>query len=176
MSLIWIDLETSGLDPKRDVILAFGVKVTDLQLNTIAETEHHVYYSKEFLRALNVNQYVKDMHTRSGLWDRVFKATLTAADIIPTITQFLRPLLNTGTLAGNSVHFDRSFLAEQSDWPRLQAMLSHRHLDVSVFKVLEPIWGIPQLLPSTATAHTPLADLEQAIRQLRAVGEWVRNG
>lgn len=43
---------------------------------------------------------------------------------------------------------------------------SHRHLDVSVFKVLSGVWDT-QPVSSNVPAHTPLADLDESMRQLR---------
>ncbi|SVJ58324.1 oligoribonuclease [Klebsiella pneumoniae] len=36
-NLIWIDLEMTGLDPDRDVIIEMATIVTDSDLNTLAE-------------------------------------------------------------------------------------------------------------------------------------------
>ena len=37
--MVWVDIETTGLDPLRDVILEIGLRVTNVDLDTIADRE-----------------------------------------------------------------------------------------------------------------------------------------
>ncbi|HEY6720083.1 MAG TPA: exonuclease domain-containing protein, partial [Burkholderiales bacterium] len=36
-NLLWLDMEMTGLDPDRDLIIEIAIVVTDSQLNTVSE-------------------------------------------------------------------------------------------------------------------------------------------
>ena len=73
-------------------------------------------------------------------------------------------------LAGSSVHFDRSFLAEAL--PELLPRMSHRVLDVSTLKVIAKLWR-PELegfRMGRPPAHRVIEDLEASMAELRHWG------
>ena len=165
-SLIWIDMEMSGLDPDRDRVLEVAIVVTDAMLNTVAEAPVLVVHQAEnVLTAMDT--WNTNTHTKSGLVERVRASTLSEADVETRMIEFLQPLVPPGVspMCGNSVHQDRRFLARYM--PRLEAHFLYRNLDVSTLKELARRWR-PQLLNGIAKAgkHEALADIHESIAEL----------
>jgi oligoribonuclease len=165
-SLIWIDMEMSGLDPDRDRVLEVAIVVTDAMLNTVAEAPVLVVHQAENVLAA-MDTWNTSTHTKSGLVDRVRASTLREADVEARMIEFLQPLVPPGVspMCGNSVHQDRRFLARYM--PRLEAHFLYRNLDVSTLKELARRWR-PQLLDGLVKAgkHEALADIHESIAEL----------
>ena len=76
--LIWIDLEMTGLDTDNDSIIEIATLVTDAQLNVLAEgPEFAIHHPLETLEAMD--EWNRNQHRRSGLWQRVVDSTTTLA-------------------------------------------------------------------------------------------------
>lgn len=169
--LIWFDLETSGLHPTHDRILAVGCRVTTPDLTVLAEDEIVIHVPKD--RLADMSPTVRAMHTKSGLLDKVRAShisQLMAEDLIATL---IRENTSTGSdriLAGNSIHFDRSFV--KLHMPVVDNLLHYRHFDVSMFKTFARVLGITMPKHGEA-AHTPLADLDNSARELADFVEFV---
>ena len=63
--LLWMDLEMTGLDPSRDVIVEIATLATDDELNILAEGPDLVIHADDAILA-GMEDIVKDMHERSG--------------------------------------------------------------------------------------------------------------
>ena len=64
-SLIWIDLEMTGLDPARDYIIEIATVVTDARLNIVAEgPDLAIHQSREVLDAMD--EWNTRQHGESG--------------------------------------------------------------------------------------------------------------
>ena len=61
-----MDLEMTGLDPDKDVIVEIATLVTDDELNVVEEGPSLVIHQSDAILA-TMNQVVVDMHTKSGL-------------------------------------------------------------------------------------------------------------
>ena len=66
-TFLWADLETTGLDPNEDSILEAAVVVTDRNLVCLYSGELVVGMTFTGQARLNANDYVREMHTKSGL-------------------------------------------------------------------------------------------------------------
>ena len=74
--LIWIDLEMTGLDTDNDAIIEIATVVTDAQLKVLAEgPEFAIHHPVERLEAMD--EWNRNQHRRSGLWQRVVDSTVT---------------------------------------------------------------------------------------------------
>ena len=72
--LVWCDLEMTGLDTATNVIIEMGIIVTGPDLKPIAEWEAAVWQPAEALERME--PFVKDMHTKNGLLERVRKSDI----------------------------------------------------------------------------------------------------
>lgn len=167
--LVWIDCEMTGLELDTDVLLEVAVIITDGQLNEAIEGPDLVLSATEDqLQAMP--EVVQNMHRRSGLWKRCLESELTAAEVERQVLNFIKkhiPERQTAPLAGNSIHTDRAFLAQEM--PKLIDHLHYRLVDVSSIKELARRW-MPELLaaaPIKAGSHRALADIEESIEELR---------
>ena len=71
--LVWLDLETTGLDPDTGVILEIGVIVTDLELNEHSRQRWVLPYVREDILTM-MDDYVLKMHLKSGLLKEVWQS------------------------------------------------------------------------------------------------------
>jgi oligoribonuclease len=166
MRLLWTDLETTGLDHARDRILSVGLIVTTPQLIEVARFEADVWCHSETLLAMP--EVVREMHEASGLIGRVRSAPPLHV-VMQAAGEFVEfhggALPAERYIAGNSVHFDRNFLQHHA--PAYLTRMSHRMLDVSALRTLARAWVPGAPVFDAPKAHTPLADLERSIAELR---------
>ena len=165
--LIWIDCEMTGLDLATDALVEIAVLVTDSELNVIGEGVDVVIHATQGqLDAMN--DYVKNMHTASGLITEIPSGiSVSAAE-----EKILEYLQASGTepgkspLAGNSVSVDRNFIAR--DMPKLNEYLHYRTIDVSSIKELARRWHPKTYFASPAKTgnHRALGDIQDSIAEL----------
>jgi oligoribonuclease (3'-5' exoribonuclease) len=74
--LVWVDLETTGLDEKVGTILELGLTVTDEDLVTKGSASWVMYLDDEHLT--RCDPFILDMHGRNGLLAASRKADTTA--------------------------------------------------------------------------------------------------
>jgi len=134
-NVLWLDLEMTGLDPLKDHILEAAAIATDWQFKEIADTEMVIHQPDDVLD--HMNEWCVTQHGASGLTERSRQATLTSTEAEDALITFIaehfkkdKPVL----LGGNSIHMDRRFIA--AHWPKLDALLHYRMLDVSAWKVV----------------------------------------
>lgn len=157
---VWLDLETTGLDPVRDAILEVGIVVTDRNYNELAAYERAVANDSWRLQA---GKKVVDMHEKSGLAAEVDKSVTNLAVVEYEIKELLAPFADhTLVLSGNNVaSFDRQFLVNHL--PRINKLFHHRHVDVSsLYEDYELATGIDARKPNTG-GHRALADARGSI-------------
>jgi oligoribonuclease len=64
--LVWIDLEMTGLEVERDVIVEIACIVTDAELATLDDGIELIVHADGAALA-RMGDYVREMHTKSGL-------------------------------------------------------------------------------------------------------------
>ncbi|MCK2089154.1 oligoribonuclease [Thauera aromatica] len=166
-TLIWLDMEMTGLEPERDRIIEIAVVLTDENLNTIAEAPViAVHQPDTVLDAMD--EWNRNTHGKSGLIARVKASTVSEAEAEARVLDFLKERVpaRTSPICGNSVCQDRRFLAR---WmPALEAWFHYRNLDVSTLKELARRWR-PAVYEGVkkAGSHTALADIHESIAELR---------
>jgi oligoribonuclease len=163
-----MDLEMTGLDPARHTIVEIATLITDDNLAVVAEGPDLVIHADA--RALAaMDDFVRKMHTKSGLLAAMEASTLTLADAGHQTLEFLRthvPEKGTVPLCGNSIGTDRRFLDAQL--PDIENWLHYRSVDVSTVKELCRRW-YPEVLagaPEKGTTHRALDDIRESVAEL----------
>ena len=173
--LVWMDLEMTGLDATRDVIVEIATIVTDDELNIVAEGPDLVVHQDEAALA-GMDPYVVEMHTRSGLLKQIAVSTITLEQAGQATLEFIKlhaPTKSMVPLCGNSIGMDRRFLTAYL--PEIENWLHYRSIDVSSVKELVRRW-YPQVksdLPHKAGTHRALDDIRSSIRELQFYRERV---
>jgi oligoribonuclease len=171
--LVWMDLEMTGLDPAKDVIVEIATIITDDQLEIVAEGPDLVVHQPDEALAV-MDPVVVEMHTASGLLPLIKASTTTLQEAGAATLAFIKqhvPEARTVPLCGNSIGTDRRFLAIYL--PEIEEHLHYRSVDVSTIKELTRRWypGALEATPRKATAHRALDDIRESITELR----WYRD-
>jgi oligoribonuclease len=167
--LVWIDCEMTGLDIGSDALIEIAALVTDSELRVLGEGVDVVVHTDE-AKLTGMEEFVRDMHERSGLTEAVRASTVSIAEAERIVLDYVRqyiPEPRSAPLAGNSIATDRMFLAR--DMPELDDYLHYRMVDVSSIKELCRRWypKIYYAKPEKGLAHRALADIEESLRELR---------
>jgi oligoribonuclease len=164
-----MDLEMTGLDPDRHVVVEIATIITDDDLEIVAEGPDLVVHATDDQLA-EMDDVVVRMHTESGLLERIKASELSLEEAGAQTLAFLRehiPEARSVPLCGNSIGTDRRFLARHL--PEIEAHLHYRSVDVSTIKELAKRW-MPELLvdaPVKAGSHRALDDIRESIEELR---------
>jgi len=166
--LVWMDLEMTGLDPARNVIVEIATIITDDNLQVVAEGPDLVVHATPEQLDL-MEPIVREMHTRSGLLEAITSSELDLADAGKQTLDFIKlhvPERGTVPLCGSSIGTDRRFLAAQL--PDIENWLHYRCVDVSTIKELCRRWYPPQYkaAPQKRTSHRALDDIKESIAEL----------
>ena len=170
--LVWMDLEMTGLEPDRHVIIEMATLVTDSDLNILAEgPELAISQPEHYLD--DMDEWNVSHHTSSGLLTRVRgKNSVTQTEAEALTVAFLEQHvpIDTAPLCGNSIWQDRRFLARHM--PTLQDYMHYRIVDVSTIKELARRWR-PDILAlvSKKNEHLALADIKESIKELQVYRE-----
>jgi len=170
---LWIDLETTGLDPLSGSVLevaVVGVDDDDPAMPVLAAWDCPIWANvKEYNQA---DAFVKNMHTANGLWAACSDPAraVEKSAVENALVDFVRgdnvEMPKGIMLAGGSVHFDLAWV--RVHFPTFARCLSHRVLDVSTLKACERTWGAP--FPDIKTdAHRALSDAMASIAEARAL-------
>jgi oligoribonuclease len=167
--LAWMDLEMTGLDPTRHVIVEIATLITDDELEIVAEGPDLVVHQPDTALA-EMGEVVVEMHAKSGLTDLIKSSTITLEDAGAQTMAFIEehiPEARSVPLCGNSIGTDRRFLAAYL--PEIEEYLHYRSVDVSTVKELLKRWN-PKLLdraPRKAESHRALDDIRESVAELR---------
>lgn len=166
--LVWMDLEMTGLNPDKDVIIEIATVITDVDLNIIATGPEYVIHQPEFALQ-NLDPVVVAMHTASGLFDKVRASTVTLEQACQETMAFIKTHASKrkSPLCGNSIWNDRGFLIRAM--PELFSFLHYRMLDVSSIKIALHNWYLhDKRLPfHKKKTHRALEDIYESIEELK---------
>lgn len=163
--ILWIDIETTGTNPLKDDILQIALIITDNKNRVLIEKEYIVKHKlkRVFKKA---DSYVKDMHSKTGLWDRIEVEGIELNKIDEEISKLIKDNMMTDyrlNIGGNSVHFDNSFI--QAQMAETAELLSHRVLDISAVIQWFRVYGNKVDMPKHTVSHDALDDIRHSIEQ-----------
>jgi oligoribonuclease len=170
--LLWVDLEMTGLNPEKDVILEIAAEVTDFNFKTLGNYEARVKHDKQTVIPLfQANNWYRDKFPENR--DDFIK-TLDSAkpseqvenEMVDFVTQHFgnEPAI----LAGNSIHNDRNFI--RFWWPAFDLKLHYRMLDVSAWKIfMQAKFGVDF---DKKEVHRAFDDIQASIAELQFYLDW----
>ena len=166
--LVWIDCEMTGLSPDNDSLVEIAVVVTNSDLELLDPGLDLVIKPREGT-AENMSDFVREMHTKSGLINE-FADGVDLAAAEKAVLEYIKrwvPDARTAPLAGNTIGTDRMFITKYM--PELDAHLHYRNIDVSTIKELTKRWypRVYYQLPKKDGGHRALADILESIEELR---------
>ena len=157
----------TGLDVTRDALIEVAVVITDADLN-IVDPGIDVLITPPAEALEGMNDFVRQMHTSSGLLDELPSGT-TMEDAQQQVLDYIRRFVPTpkkALLAGNSVGTDKMFL--EANMPMVIDHLHYRLVDVSSIKELAKRWYRKAFeeAPVKHGGHRALADILESIQEL----------
>ena len=196
---VFLDLETTGLEPMKDYIVQFAMVAVDNNLEEIgAPVYYDVALTAEGAGRLYTNPFVRKMHHESGLLRRlehkienpgtpgipqlyelhricsIEEVQQKAFSYLCTITQELDLSEMSTTepffyLAGNSVHFDLAFM--KVHMPKIASCFSHKILDITSIGMFEEKFGNGKINVYNSHEHDALSDVRNSLELLRAYAQ-----
>jgi oligoribonuclease len=164
--LLWVDLEMTGLDPNKDLIIEVATEVTDFNFRTLASYEAVIKQPKDLVIELfKQNSWWEDYPSNKD----DFLSNIDQGKISSEVETDLLSLLDSqfqdqlAILAGNSIHNDRAFI--RNYWPNLDSRLHYRMLDVSAWKVL--MQGKYKVNFEKKEVHRAFDDIQASIAELQ---------
>lgn len=142
---VWVDTENFGLTPNTDPIIELGIRITDIDLNTIAYKSWTIWDQMCENRLTKMHQdvaggnkdalYVFNMHSDNLLFAECRRNGMMPGFVTSEAIKFLEQQEATyQPMCGSSIQFDRSLLKV---WlPNLEANFHYRNIDVSTVKEL----------------------------------------
>lgn len=174
-TLLWIDLEMTGLVPGKDKILEVAAIATDWDFNEVASLTATVKVDEKIIKERMVGEFwEKNQESYNGLVSQN-KNGETAHAVEAKILDFLDEYFEKESikgdsrgkgkiiLAGNSIHQDRKFI--DIEFPELGKRLHYRMLDVSAWKVY--FEGAKHLKFKKPENHRALDDIKGSIEELK---------
>ena len=167
-SILWLDLEMTGLSVADDLITEVAMIASDWDFNEISTYQGVINNDQEMLRKrfeANSEFWDKNPQARDGLIAQNAKGK-SLDKVEKNILSFIKknfasdaPVL----LAGNSIHIDRQFI--NANWPKFSEKLHYRMLDVSAWKVVfEGKFGKKYVKPDL---HRAFDDIRGSIDELK---------
>ena len=159
--ILWLDMEMTGLDPEREVIIEVAAIVTDHQHKELDSYHQIVKQHSDYMEKMD--KWNTKQHKKSGLYDLVPNG-------IPQ-EQMERELIDLANkhfkeekiiLAGNSIYQDRLFIRKYL--LKFEERLHYRMLDVSAWKIIFSNLNIPF---QKENKHRALDDVRESIRELK---------
>lgn len=184
-SIVWLDLETCGLDPHVHPVLECAAIATDDDLNPVGRPFHRVTCEARFISETSCDAKALEMHKTSGLWQESLTATQapTEMDLGTELVRWIAEVCQVSqnitaervsirpVLGGNSVHFDREFLKLRC-YPQIEKVLHYRNLDVSTLhECARRWWPEAHCRAAAQVAHRAVADVEMSLRNAREYRE-----
>ena len=170
--LIWMDLEMTGLNVKKDQIIEIATVVTDTNLEIVDNGPVLAIFQQPEVLA-GMSDWSREHHNRSGLTERVKISNIKLAEAEKQTLDFIKAFVRQGEapLCGNSIHQDRLFLAKYMS--EVDRFLHYRNIDVSSIKELVYRW-YPHLERFKKTnKHTALEDIYESVAELKYYREKV---
>ncbi len=174
--LLWMDLEMTGLDVERDVIVEIAVLATSASTLEPLDPGLSVVVAQPPGVLAGMGDFVRQMHERSGLLAEIGTVGVPLEEAGQRVLEYIKghvPAPRAVPLCGNSIGMDRRFLARYL--PDIEEHLHYRSIDVSSIKELCRRWYADPFSarPQKADDHRALPDIGASIAELRYYRETI---
>jgi len=172
--MIWVDIETTGLDYERDHILEIGFVITNPYLDPIDTFAVQIWdeHLKLHYEDMLTSDYVYQMHEKSGLWEACQKDGRDEIEAGIKMHNWLTKhnVRDDEPLCGSSVQFDRTFLTR--DYGSTMKYFSYRNVDISTIKELcrrfnPEVFANMEAKKRETSEHRVAPDLVDTIEEFR---------
>ncbi len=163
--LLWLDMEMTGLDVNKEVIIEVAAIVTDLNFAELATFETVVKQPQKYLESMD--KWNTEHHAKSGLTAKVpngMAPDQVEAKLMDMVKKYFPQANEKPILAGNSIMQDRLFIDKYM--PEFSKALHYRMVDVSSWKVI--MNNKFKFTYKKANNHRALDDIRESIQELRA--------
>ncbi len=171
--LLWVDLEMTGLDPEKDVILEVAAEITDFKFKTLASYEAIVKQDRDLVvDRMQKNIWWKDFPANRDEFVNKLDSGKPSEQVEKELIELVEQQFGSepAVLAGNSIHNDRAFIRQW--WPQLDLKLHYRMLDVSAWKVfMQGAYGVSF---EKKEVHRAFDDIQASIAELQHYLEWFK--
>lgn len=171
--LLWVDLEMTGLDPEKDVIIEVAAEITDFNFKTLASYEAIVQQDKQIVvDRMQKNIWWKDFPENRDEFVRKMDTGKPPEQVEKELAELIEQQFGSepAVLGGNSIHNDRAFIRRW--WPQLDLKLHYRMLDVSAWKVfMQGAYGVKF---EKKEVHRAFDDIQASIAELQHYLEWFK--
>lgn len=174
--LIWLDLETSGLDSYRDATLEIAAIATDEALDEMSRFCRVLRFTDRGLLA----PVVLAMHEPNGLLDACARSVVHESDAEMDLTDWVKRVsvnADKTMIAGSGVaHFDLHWMRDRG-WGVVDEM-SYQTFDIGVARRVLQMFGlaVPALAESSGDrkVHRAMADVEAHLQEARLIRDWLQ--
>ena len=164
---LWLDMEMTGLDPEKEVIIEVAAIVTDHKHEEMDTYHQVIKQHSDYLEKMD--KWNTRQHKKSGLYELVPNGI--------SQEQMERELIELAgkhfkeekiILAGNSIYQDRLFIKKHL--PKFEERLHYRMLDVSAWKI---IFSNLNITFQKENKHRALDDTRESIRELKTYLQYL---
>lgn len=170
-SLIWLDMEMTGLNVEIERPIEVACIVTDFQFKELATYEAVIKQPQEILDRMD--DWNRTNHGASGLLEKVPRGkdmTVVEKDLVDMIQWYFPGGRDKAVLAGNSIMQDRLFIEKY--FKNVASLLHYRMLDVTAWKIIFKDKFKTEY--KKKNQHRALDDIRESIAELKFYLSYVK--
>lgn len=164
--LLWMDLEFTGFEYDKDLILEVSAEVTDFNFHTLGSYEARIKNNpKDLVTRMKLNTFWQDHPENRDNFLNHNDEGKSLGEVEQELITFVEQHFGSepAVLSGNSIHSDRGII--KAKWPALDLRLHYRMLDVTSLKILmQGKFGIEY---EKANSHRAYDDIQESIAELQ---------
>lgn len=174
--IIWVDVETSGLDARYDSLLEIAAICTDMCGNRLGAPFHSLCKQANLSQVIqSAEDEARKLHEVNHLWQDLYneKTPVNFEQLDKELLFWMYsivPAKSTIYFGGNSPSLDRNFLAE--NLPLFYSEFSHRSVDVTSISLFFKHNSNRKNFFKT-TLHRSLSDIQDSVEEYRFYADYI---